>query len=179
MQLKHSSKMKVQFCIKNIRNGLLDRLDQPSLISCRECDRSLKTAFGAMCFGNPIAGGCDSCPSHRDFLFEQYTNLYLVQFRLKNQVRNPQVSRLADVCESFGAAALLLQKCFEKDHHFFFRPIAEIARINFMHPASWRRISLNRVDEVHWLLRLSFAHWLQSIGVNEGALASQTTCSVG
>ena len=114
MQLQHSFKVRVQFCIKNIRNGVLDRLDQPSLISCRECDRPLKTAFGAMFIGHPLARRCDSCPSRRDFLFEQYTNLYLVQFKLKDQVRNPQIGRLTDVCESFGATALLLQKCSRK-----------------------------------------------------------------
>jgi hypothetical protein len=55
MQLQHSNEMRVQLCIKNIWNGLLDRLDQLSLISCSGCNRVLKAAFGAMFIGHPFA----------------------------------------------------------------------------------------------------------------------------
>jgi hypothetical protein len=46
-----------------------------------------------------------------------------------------EVGGFADVCKGPGANALSFQERFEKDKHFSLRPIAEIARIDFMHPA--------------------------------------------
>jgi hypothetical protein len=46
-----------------------------------------------------------------------------------------EVGCFADVCKGPGADALSFQERFEEDKHLFLRPIAEIARIDFMHPA--------------------------------------------
>src|SRR3954452_6730475 len=136
MKPQYFHEMRVQVSVEDVENGRLDHLDQLGLIGCRGCDRLLDAEIHATFIDETfVLGGPRSCLSPGDFLVKQDTNRHLVQLCLKNQVCNARLGHLTDVCERLGGCALSFQQGFEKGNYFFMGPIAEIAGIDFMHPA--------------------------------------------